>query len=187
MIDLDTKNIYGNAFAKANQEVLRSAFRRLQSPQVVNLIAMQALSYGKGDYTADEIRQILTTCYTGFKAAKMLDQKTHAMNAHARDRNRNEQRMSHKSATPLRTTVHTGWWGCGAFGNNRQMMLITQMVAARWAQIDEIIFHTQTDDHRDDIEKAKEAAAKLKDFRDAEKVVEELSNMKLRWEKSNNT
>ena len=67
------------------------------------------------------------------------------------------------------------------------MMLITQMVAARWAQIDEIIFHTQTDDHKDDIEKAKEAAAKLKDFRDVEKVLEELLSLKLRWEKSNNT
>ena len=182
---MDSKNIYGNAFANADGEVLKSAFRRLQPPQVVNLIAIRAPSYGKGDYTADEIRNILITCYTGFKAAKILDRKTHAMNSYVLSES--GRHMIQNSQTPLRTTIHTGWWGCGAFGNSRQMMLITQIVAARWAQIDEIVFHTQTDNFRDDIAKAKEVAEKLNEIRDMHQVVQEIVELKLKWEKSNNT
>ena len=35
-----------------------------------------------------------------------------------------------------RTVIHTGFWGCGAFGGNRQLMTILQSFAADLAKVD---------------------------------------------------
>ena len=67
------------------------------------------------------------------------------------------------------------------------MMLITQILAAQWAQIDKIIFHTQTKEHENDIEEAKKAVKKLQDGKQVKEVIEEILNLNLEWEKSNNT
>ncbi|CAF0721462.1 unnamed protein product [Adineta steineri] len=175
VIDLNTKHIYGNAFADANKAQLTEAFRAVQPPQIVNLIAIEAPSHGEGSYTYDQIHFILSTSYTGFKAAQILANKTHSMNNHQ------------SSSKTLRTIIHTGWWGCGAYGNNRQMMLITQMLAAQWAQIDEIIFHTQTDEHQDDINQADNIFKKLIEVKEVKEVIDEIVKLNLQWEKSNNT
>lgn len=37
--------------------------------------------------------------------------------------------------------VHTGWWGCGAFGGNRVLMAILQLIAAEMAGVDQLVFH----------------------------------------------
>jgi len=175
VINLDTKEIYGNAFVKATEEQLENAFKPVQPPQIVNLIAIEAPSYGAGSYKHEQIEYILTTCYTGFKAAQILANKTHAMNTGA------------STTNSFRTIIHTGWWGCGAYGNNRQMMLITQILAAQWAQIDKLIFHTQITGHNNDIEEATKAVEKLKHRKTVKEVIDEIVNLNLEWEKSNNT
>ena len=180
MINLDTSDIYGNAFARADEEQLRKAFQPIQPPQVVNLIAIEAPSYGHGRYTHEQIKYILTASFTGFKAAQILAKKTHAMN------NTSDSIESDTNRT-FRTIIHTGWWGCGAYGNNRQMMLITQILAAYWAQVDEIHFHTQNDEHNDDIEKAQELAKKLQEIKQVDEVIEAILALNLEWDKSNNT
>jgi hypothetical protein len=38
--------------------------------------------------------------------------------------------------------VHTGYWGCGAFGGNRELMVLLQVVAARMAGLERLVFHT---------------------------------------------
>ena len=38
--------------------------------------------------------------------------------------------------------IHTGYWGCGAFGGNRVLMALLQVIAARLAGIDRLVFHT---------------------------------------------
>lgn len=38
--------------------------------------------------------------------------------------------------------IHSGFWGCGAYGGNRVLMLLLQMLAAQLAGIDQITFHT---------------------------------------------
>ena len=43
------------------------------------------------------------------------------------------------------TVIHTGWWGCGAFGGNQELMALLQLLAAEWAGVDEVVFHTGTD------------------------------------------
>jgi hypothetical protein len=38
--------------------------------------------------------------------------------------------------------VHTGFWGCGAFGGNRVLMALLQVLAAGMAGLDALVFHT---------------------------------------------
>jgi Poly (ADP-ribose) glycohydrolase (PARG) len=37
--------------------------------------------------------------------------------------------------------VHTGYWGCGAFGGNRVLMALLQVLAAGSAGLDQLVFH----------------------------------------------
>ncbi len=185
MINLDTSDIYGNAFVNATEDQLKKAFKSVQPPQVVNLIAIEAPSYGQGHYTHEQIKYILTTCYTGFKAAQILANKTHTMNTGYSQPN--QRRSSRSGTNTFPTIIHTGWWGCGAYGNNRQVMLITQILAAHWAQIDRIIFHTQTNEHHNDTEKAEKVVENLLHKKQVDEVIEEIFKLNLEWEKSNNT
>ena len=38
--------------------------------------------------------------------------------------------------------MHTGFWGCGAFGGDRTLMALLQLVAARLAGLARVVFHT---------------------------------------------
>jgi len=38
--------------------------------------------------------------------------------------------------------IHTGFWGCGAFGGDRSLMTLLQLLAARLAGIDRLVFYT---------------------------------------------
>jgi hypothetical protein len=39
-------------------------------------------------------------------------------------------------------TMHTGFWGCGAFGGNRVLMTALQVVAARLAEVARLVYWT---------------------------------------------
>jgi hypothetical protein len=117
------QGLYGNRFAAASPEAVTRATHRIDPATITNLIAMAAPQGGSGRYGADEIEHILTTAYTAFRAARI------------------ESRQATGSATP-RTIVHTGFWGCGAFGGHRVLMAILQILAARLAGIDRVVFHT---------------------------------------------
>lgn len=179
---MDTTKVYGNAFAKASERQLIQACQYLPKAQIVNLIAIEAPSHGRGSYTRDQVDYILVTCYAGFKAAQMLANKTHALNTkNARGS------ISRGGNTHFRTIIHTGWWGCGAYGNNRQMMILTQLLAAYWAQIDELVFHTQTNDYQKDIEAAQGFVAKLLQEKGVDNVIDQIVRLNLQWERSNHT
>jgi hypothetical protein len=109
--------LYGNAFAAAPVEVVRRAKTTIDPPTVTNLIAIAAPSGGFGRYTVSEIERILTTAYTGFRAAVLESGDGPAV-------------------------VHTGFWGCGAFGGNRVLMTLLQVIAAEMAGVDRLVFHT---------------------------------------------
>jgi len=38
--------------------------------------------------------------------------------------------------------IHTGHWGCGAYGGNKELMALLQIGAAHLAGVDEIVYHT---------------------------------------------
>jgi len=114
--------LYGNAFARASADAIARATTRIDPPTITNLIAMAAPPGGYGRYRTDEIELVLATAFTGFRAA-VLESGRHC-------------------GAGVRVAVHTGYWGCGAFGGNRVLMAILQVLAARMAGLDRLVFHT---------------------------------------------
>jgi hypothetical protein len=113
--------LYGNQFAAADVAAIENATTVISPPSISNLIAMAAPQGGDGKYEWDDVQNILTTAYTGFLAARLEAQMEMGPEAN--------------------TVIHTGFWGCGAFGGNRVLMTLLQMVAAHLAEVDILIFH----------------------------------------------
>ena len=107
--------LYGNAFARATQHQVRVATTPLSPPTVSNILAMAAPPGGHGEYSREEMLHVLTTAYTGFSAARA-------------ESDRLVPEVS-------RTVIHTGFWGCGAFGGNRTLMTILQSLASELAGV----------------------------------------------------
>lgn len=117
--------LYGNAFKRATEVQIESATSVLNPPSITNLLAIETPAYGRGRYTHEQIGYVLDTAYAGFSAT--------------RDESRSELGAQD-------TVIHTGFWGCGAYGGNRVLMLLLQMIAADLARLSQIVFHTG-DDH----------------------------------------
>ncbi|MBW4620767.1 MAG: hypothetical protein KME17_15605 [Cyanosarcina radialis HA8281-LM2] len=113
--------LYGNNFARATPEAIQLATTALDPPTISNIVAIEAPPGGYGSYTDREIEYILVTAFTGFSAAQ-IESSSHSTSAAA--------------------IVQTGFWGCGAYGGNRILMALLQLLAARMAGIDRLVFHT---------------------------------------------
>jgi hypothetical protein len=122
-IDTGTPNrptIYGSRFAAAVPKVVRASCMVLSSPTVSNILAMEAPRPGSsGRYRSTHIHEALSTAFAGFHAAC----------------------LSSWSQGNANVVIHTGWWGCGAFGGNRQLMYSIQRIAADLAGVSELVFH----------------------------------------------
>ena len=108
--------IYGNAFEIATEEQVRASTRTISPPTISNILAISAPSGGSGDYTVKDMLKVLNTAYTGFSCARKESEKLVPENP--------------------KTLIHTGFWGCGAFGGNRILMTILQCIAADLAKVD---------------------------------------------------
>lgn len=115
------RGLYGNEFAVAPSDVVARATTRLDPPTVTNIIAIAAPTYRTGRYERSMIERILVTAYTGFSAAVA---------------------ESERMKPGALVAVHTGYWGCGAFGGNRVLMSMLQIVAAGMAGLDRLVFYT---------------------------------------------
>ncbi|WP_395749252.1 hypothetical protein [Prosthecobacter sp.] len=113
-----TTPLYGNAFQQASTaEVLRTiTVLNRQS----NILAISAPT-GIGVYSRRQITDILQTATSGFMAAAL--------------------ESARQNVAPTEVTINTGWWGCGAFGGNRTLMALLQMLAARLAGVGHLTFH----------------------------------------------
>ena len=108
--------LYGNAFARADAAAIERATTRIDPPTVTNVIAMAAPAGGRGRYEVADIEFVLSTAYTAFRAAVL------------------ESARSRGSDCPV--AVHTGFWGCGAFGGHRVLMTTLQTLAAEMAGLE---------------------------------------------------
>lgn len=113
--------LYGNRFAAASVEAVERATKLIDPPTVSNLIAMAAPTGGPGAYKRQEIDCILRTAFTGFAAARIESREALGESA--------------------QVVIHSGFWGCGAFGGNRVLMTLLQVLAAKLARIDRLVFH----------------------------------------------
>jgi len=111
--------LYGNSFARASEEQVKSATKPLIPPTITNILAVTAPSFGAGLYTKGQITYVLNAALTGFSAA-----------------HRESMRIA---GTGSRTIINTGFWGCGVFGGNRTLMTILQALAGDLAEVD-IVF-----------------------------------------------
>ncbi len=114
------QGIYGNRFGEASLQTVLRATERIDPPTFTNLIAMAAPVGGPGRYQRSEVGSIFATAVTAFGAARQ--ESTRAF----RD-----------------TVIHTGFWGCGAFGGNRVLMVALQALAARAADVRCLVLHAR--------------------------------------------
>lgn len=112
--------LYGNNFARADEATLRRATTPIRPPTTTNLVAIAALPPAFDEYTAEQVEYTLVTAYTGFRAAVL---------------------EAARLAPGAPVVVHSGFWGCGAFGGNRVLMPALQVLAAGMAGIDRLVFH----------------------------------------------
>ena len=108
--------IYGNAFESATEEQVRASTSTISPPTISNILAISAPYGGTGNYTKEDMLKVLITAYTGFFCARKESEWLVPENP--------------------RTIIHTGFWGCGAFGGNRELMTILQCFAADLAKVD---------------------------------------------------
>jgi hypothetical protein len=116
------RGLYGNAFGQASEEVVRRSVLPIAPPTITNIIAMAAPSGGVGPYQARDLHYVLDTAFTGFRAAVLESGGEGGLEGPA--------------------VVHTGYWGCGAFGGNRVVMATLQALAAQMAGVDRLVLHT---------------------------------------------
>jgi hypothetical protein len=152
--------LYGNAFSAAKESAIIAATTAIEPPTITNVLAIEAPPYGTGAYSAEEIKFVLTTAYSGFAAASAESSRIAAPNS------------------PV--VIHTGFWGCGAYGGNRVLMTLLQMIAARLAGINSLVFHYGTS-----AVEAQRASAMLTDLLSRSKTVSELighvESLRLEW------
>jgi hypothetical protein len=124
----------GEAFARATTEAVREATTRIDPPTVSNIIAIVAPYGGRGRYRPEQIDLAISTAYSGFRAAVV---------------------ESRRAAGPdTQVAIHSGFWGCGAFGGNRVMMTLLQLVAADLAGVARLVFHIGDPSGRTSVERA---------------------------------
>ena len=124
--DGSLQNLYGNGFSHAPREVVERALEVFAAPTMSNIIAIAARGHGAARYSHEQIAWTLRMALVGFAAAC-----------------RESRRLCGDAAE---TVVHTGWWGCGAFGGNRELMALVQLAAAQCAGVDRVVFHRGFDD-----------------------------------------
>lgn len=117
--------LYGNRFVRAAPDVVRRATQVIDPLTISNILAIEAPAGGAGWYTREDIEFVLATALTGFSAAVRESRE--------------------KIAPDVQTAIHTGYWGCGAYGGNRVLMPLLQMIAACGSEPDTLVFHAGPD------------------------------------------
>jgi hypothetical protein len=160
--------LYGNSFSRATEDVIRRATQAIEPPTISNIIAIEAPSYGAGRYTREQIEFVLATALTGFSAVII----------ESRD----------KVSPNVQTTVHTGYWGCGAYGGNQELMPLLQLIAACGSGIDTVVFHSGPDSAG--YLKARKLLEELLPMdreTNLETLISEIENMGFAWGQSDGT
>jgi hypothetical protein len=103
---------------------------------------------------------ILETAWTGFRAAALETRRL--------------------AGDGVRAAVHTGFWGCGAFGGNRVVMTGLQLAAARLAQVD-LAFYVGPPAGLKDFEEGLAAFGKVAEGGTVAGLIERIAGMRLRW------
>jgi hypothetical protein len=161
------EGLYGNRFSAAPKKAVVAAARPIVPPTVSNILAIAAPGGGFGAYERGEIEAIAVTAYSGFSAAREESARPAGGRAHA--------------------VIHTGFWGCGAFGGDRTLMTIVQAFAADLAGV-ELVYHAF---NTAGVRVAREALQAYEQLRRTEvkvsAMIDAIEGMGLMWGFSNGT
>lgn len=127
--------LYGRRFVEAPAEVVVDAVTRIRPASRSNIVAIEAPANGRGCYELREIEYALVAISSAFQAVR--------------------------ACSPARAILHTGFWGCGAYGGDRILMTLVQLAAARVAGLDGIVVHARDRSGVDDVERAVTALATI--------------------------
>jgi hypothetical protein len=163
--------LYGNEFAKATKSAITKAVKLLDKEMHTNFIAMVAPKFGRGAYTQEQVERILATAFTGFMAAKV-----ESYNAVL------------EAEVPV-VVVHTGHWGTGSFGGNKIVMAFLQILAAKLAGVERIIYHAKSDSAAvsEAITRLDEICGRLRSDLPLSQVIKKLLKYNYEWGISNFT
>ena len=135
---IETKDLYGQQFSEANADTLTRACTwtppNAQHPD--NIFVMCAPHAGirlEDPYDLDDLTEIFTTAYTAFSAIVKKNPEA---------------------------SIHTGNWGCGAFGGNPKVMGILQIAAAHFANVKQLHYYPLA--HSEKIHQALDQFATIK-------------------------
>lgn len=168
-----TANIYGRNFSIASKyaesetesedkqiarEIFSRAFTLIEREEKHNILAMAAPSSGYGNdlYTEQELILLLTCLLVGFGGA-----------AKCTSQSKKEE-----------CVIHTGNWGCGAFGNDKELVYLMQMFCASVTGISKIVFHGLSITDKVIFENARKKLAELKD---GDRIIDFLLAQEYRW------
>jgi hypothetical protein len=160
----EVRGLYGHRFGKADAVTLKRAVYPLVPAPRHNILAIAALSHGDGTYTAAQIRETLTIAYTGFRAAVL-----------------------ESDALGVPTELHTGFWGCGAFGGNREVMVLLQWLAASAAGVTQLVMHVMDDAGLALGARVRERVAAMPAEVSLDELVAWVAGLGLRWGVGNGT
>jgi hypothetical protein len=153
--------LYGMAFANAAGDAVRAATTRIDPPTISNILAIVAPYGGRGRYRPEEIGLALATAYSGFRAALL---------------------ESARSAGPdAQVVIHSGFWGCGAFGGDRVMMTLLQVLAADLAGVARLVLHVGDPSGRTSVERALALAPDLSTAASAAELIAGIEALGLAW------
>jgi hypothetical protein len=153
--------LYGMAFARATADAVREATTRIDPPTISNIIAIVAPYGGRGRYQREQIGLAISTAYSGFRAAVLDSRRTAGPDA--------------------LVAVHSGFWGCGAFGGNRVMMTLVQLLAADMAGVARLVFHVGDPSGRTSVERALGLAPELASATSATELIARAETLGLVW------
>jgi hypothetical protein len=157
---IDLAGIYGRAFDRATQRTIEKAVRPVRPTTRSNILAIPAPLPGSGRYSRAQIEGILQTAASGFAAVR---------------------EESRRLALRAPVVVHTGHWGTGAFGGDRTLMAILQLLAARLSGLDRVVYHVVDEAGRAPVEKARTFLGKFPGVTDLAGLVDEIDSAGFRW------
>jgi hypothetical protein len=153
--------LYGRAFAAATADAVRQATTLIDPPTISNIIAMAAPYGGSGRYRREQIDLAIATAYSGFRAAVLETERSIGPDA--------------------LVVIHTGFWGCGAFGGNRVLMTLLQLLAADMAGVARLVFHVGDPSGRTNVERALALARDLAGAASTAELITRTEAMGLSW------
>lgn len=153
--------LYGMAFARATPDAVRAAATRIDPPTVSSILAIVAPYGGRGLYQREQIGLAISTAYSGFRAGVLESRRVAGPDAEV--------------------AIHSGFWGCGAFGGNRVMMTLLQILAADMAGVARLVFHVGDPSGRTSAERALALAPDLAIATSADDLIASVEALGLVW------